>query len=182
MKEGTIYRNFTARDGRKVTLRAPRWDDLDDFLLFINGLVDEGADILLDTKKTRDEEMEFVSRTLSNMEKDKMASVVAEVDGRLVGHVEVNRRQGFAGHTGNLGISIINGFRDAGVGQELMLEAETQARKIGVELIKLEVYERNKRAVHVYEKTGYRVIGRVPGDIKRDGLYLDTLIMVKDLR
>lgn len=32
MKEGTFIRRFTARDGREVILRAPRWSDLDDML------------------------------------------------------------------------------------------------------------------------------------------------------
>lgn len=181
MKEGTIFRSFAARDGRTVTLRAPKWGDLDDFLHFINSLVEEGADILVNTKKTREEEMTFVSRTLTGIEGDKMVSVVAEVEGRFAGHVEVTRRPGYSSHVGNLGISLIRDFRDAGIGQELMLEAETQAKKLGIELIQLEVYERNKRAVHVYEKTGYSVVGRVPGDIKRDGLYLDTLLMVKSI-
>jgi len=52
MKAGTIIREFVAKDGREVTLRAPRWDDLDDMLEFINSLVEEGADIMINTKQT----------------------------------------------------------------------------------------------------------------------------------
>ena len=181
MKEGTILRSFDAKDEKKVTLRAPKWGDLDDFLFFINSLVEEGADILVNMKKTREEEINFISRILSELEKDKMVSVVAEVDGKMVGHVEVTRRPGYSCHVGNLGISLIAAYRDTGIAQELMLEAETQAKRLGMEMIQLEVYERNRRAIHVYEKTGYRIVGRVPGDIKRDGLSLDTLIMVKTL-
>ena len=134
MKEGTFFWRFTTKDGRTVAFRVPKWGDLDDFLHFINSLIDEGADILLDTKKSREEEIEFVSHTLSNVEKDKMISVVAEIDGRLVGHVQVTKRYGYASHVGNLGISIIKDFRDIGIGRA------------------------------------------------RDDLYLDTLIMVKNLR
>jgi hypothetical protein len=74
LKEGTLIRTFEARDGRKVTLRAPRWSDVDDFTHFINSLVEEGADILMDKKVTREEEIDFVSHILSALEKDKMVA------------------------------------------------------------------------------------------------------------
>jgi len=56
MREGFIIRRFRARDGREVTLRAPRWSDLDDMLEFINSLVEEGAEINVNQKTTRDAE------------------------------------------------------------------------------------------------------------------------------
>jgi hypothetical protein len=46
MKSGKTIRRFTAKDRRKVILRTPKWEDLDDFLGLINSLVDEKADIL----------------------------------------------------------------------------------------------------------------------------------------
>ena len=85
MKAGTILREFEARDGRKVTLRPPPWEDLDDMLDFINSLVEEDAMILMETKQTRDQEVDWLARGLSNLEKDKEIRVVAEVDGRMVG-------------------------------------------------------------------------------------------------
>ena len=71
MKAGTIIRTFESKDGREVTLRAPRWDDLDDMLEFINSLVEEGADIMIDTKQTRESEVEWLARLLTRVEKDK---------------------------------------------------------------------------------------------------------------
>jgi hypothetical protein len=56
MRAGTVYRRFTANYGKKVTLRAPKWSDLDDIRDFINSLVEEGANILIDTKQTRESE------------------------------------------------------------------------------------------------------------------------------
>ena len=52
MKTGKILCRFAARDGRKVILRTPRWEDLDDFMDFINSLVEEGADICRNEKVT----------------------------------------------------------------------------------------------------------------------------------
>jgi uncharacterized lipoprotein len=85
MKAGVILGEFEARDGRKVTLRTPKWEDLDDMLDFINSLVEEEAMIAADRKQTREQEVDWLARGLSNLEKDKEIRVVAEVDGRMVG-------------------------------------------------------------------------------------------------
>jgi len=180
MKAGTILREFEARDGRKVILRTPTWEDLDDMLDFINSLVEEEAMILMEVKQTRDQEVDWLARSLSNMEKDRTVRVVAEVDGRMVGQCEVSVGPGRKSHVGTLGISVKQGYRDVGIGQELMREAERHAGKLGVEKIVLEVFATNDRAIHVYEKMGYRVVGRVPGEIRFKGDYVDGLYMLKD--
>ena len=181
MKAGTLFRGFKAKDGRDVILRAPRWSDLDDMLDFINSLVEEGAEITVDTKKTRDEEVDWLARLLSSVEKGRHVAIVAEVDGRFVGQVEVGSRGGRSKHVGNLGISIRDGYRDAGIGTELMLEAEAQARRLGIKIIFLEVYATNKRARHVYEKAGYSEVGCLPKAALRDGEYIDSIMMSKEI-
>ena len=179
MKEGTIYRSFTARDGRKVTLRAPRWGDLDDMLHFINSLVDEKAMILMNERQTRDSEISWIGTLLANVEKDKIAAVVAEVDGVMVGSCEITPKRGHSSHLGTLGVSLLDGYRDQGIGQEMMLEAEKQVKRLGVEVVDLEVFESNARAIHTYEKVGYKVTGRIPEALKYGGKYTDALIMTK---
>ena len=129
MRAGTVYRRFTAKDGRQVTLRAPKWSDLDDMLDFINSLVEEGANILVDTKQTRESEIEWLARLLTSLEKDKQVVVVAEVDGRFVGQTEVTPKGGRSRHVGSIGISLKDGYRDVGIGSELMREAETHSRR-----------------------------------------------------
>ncbi len=179
MKAGTILREFEARDGRKVTLRTPTWEDLDDMLDFINSLDEEEAMILMETKQTRDQEVDWLARALSNMEKDRQVRVVAEVDGKMVGQCEVALGAGRKSHVGTLGISVKQGYRDVGIGQELMREAERHGGRLGLEKILLEVFATNDRAIHVYEKIGYRVVGCVPGEVKYKGEYVDGVYMYK---
>ena len=162
MKPGTIFRTFKARDGQKVTLRAPRWSDLDDMLEFINSLVDESAPILKDTKMTREGEVDWLARLLSRLEKDQIVVVAAEVDGRFVGQSEVSPKMGRSGHVGVLGISLKEGYRGIGIGTELMREVEHQAPRLGIEVITLDLFASNARGLHLYEKMGYREVGRVP--------------------
>lgn len=181
LKAGTIIRSFTTKDGRKVTLRAPRWSDLDDFLELINSLVEEGADINMDKTTTRDAEIDWLARHLSVIEKDNEVAVVAEVDGKVVGQVDMRPRSGRLRQVGDLGIVIRDGYRDIGIGAELIEEAEAQARRLGLRILVLSVFSSNSRAHHVYEKVGYRDVGRIPRSILKDGEYIDLLLMVKEL-
>lgn len=181
MREGTVYRSFTAKDGRTITLRAPKWGDLDDCLQFINSLVEERAMIMINEKQTRDSEIGYISQILSGIERDKLVAIVAEVDGRLVGSCEITPRRGYLAHLGSLGIGLLDGYRNLGIGQEMMLEAERQSLRLGVEVVELEVFEANKHAIRVYEKLGYRITGRLPDAIKWEGTYMDGLIMVKKI-
>ena len=95
-----------------------------------------------------------------------MVAVVAEVDRRMVGSCEITPKRGYSTHLGTLGISLLDGYRDQGIGQEMMLEAEKQVRRLGVEVVDLEVFETNARAIHTYEKLGYKITGRIPEAIK----------------
>ncbi len=181
MKAGTFIRQFLAKDRRDVILRAPEWSDLDDMLEFINSLVEEGAEITVDTIMTREAEVDWLARYLSRVEKDEVVGVVAEADGRFVGQVQVSPKSGRSRHVGVLGTALRDGYRDVGIGTELMREAENQALRLGLELLTLEVYATNDRARHVYEKVGYREVGCVPGAALREGEYIDSVIMVKEV-
>ncbi len=181
MRPGTLLRQFKARDGTEVKLRTPRWEDLDDLLEFINGLVEEEAMIAANQKHTRESETDWLARNLTNLEKDKHVAVVAETNGRVVGSCEVTPRFGRMSHVGSLGISVKEGYREKGIGQEMMRELERQAPRLGLESIYLEVFSNNDRAIHVYKKMGYRETGRIPACIKYRGDYVDSVIMTKHL-
>ena len=93
MKPDKILHSFTAKNGRQVILRTPRWDDLDDLVELINSLVEEGVEIEFETKKTRDEEVDWLSRAIAQLEKDEALYMVAEVDGRVVASSGITKRR-----------------------------------------------------------------------------------------
>ena len=72
--------------------------------------------ILMNTKKTRGEEIDWLADNLKKVEKGKIIMIVAEVDGHMVGIVEVRPHLGKMSHVGSLGISIKKGYRDIGIG------------------------------------------------------------------
>ncbi len=179
MKAGQVFRRFTAKDGRWVILRAPRWEDLDDLLDLYNSLVDEGVDITdLPTKKvTREEEANWLGRRLADIENDKIIGIVAEVDGRVVANSEVARKGGIMHHVGGLGILVKAGFRDIGIGTEMMKALIAESRRMGLKVLVLDVFASNSGARHLYKKMGFEEAGKIPKGICRKGEYIDLIRM-----
>jgi L-amino acid N-acyltransferase YncA len=181
MKSGKIVQSFFAKDGRKVVSRTPKWEDLDDFLEIINSLVDEGADILRTERVSKEEEIDFLSKVLSRLEKDEMFYLVAEVDGKVVAVSEISKRGGYEKHVGVIGIAIRNGFRDLGIGTEIMKTLVEQAQKMGLKVLTLSAFATNKPAIHVYEKVGFVQTGTIPKKHFKEGKYIDEIILTKVL-
>jgi RimJ/RimL family protein N-acetyltransferase len=179
MKSGKIIRRFSAKDGRKVTLRTVKWEDLDDLLELINSLVEEKADIIRSEKVSRDEEIDWLSGVLRRQEKGEVAYVLAEASGEVVASSEIARRTGYEEHVGALGIVIKKGFRNQGIGTEIMRSLIEQGQAWGLKVLTLSVFASNKRAYHVYEKVGFIETGRVPRKFFRSGKYIDEITMTK---
>jgi hypothetical protein len=94
MKPGKIIRTFSAKDGRGIVLRTPTWSDLDDLMEIINSLIEEGADILIDEKVSRDQEIDWLSKALARLKKDEALYLVAVVNGKVVGTLSSPERPG----------------------------------------------------------------------------------------
>jgi RimJ/RimL family protein N-acetyltransferase len=178
MMTGHLYRIFNAKDGRRVVLRALRFEDLDDLLERVNSLVEEGAEIALDEKLTREAEAEWLAKQLVAQEKGERIFVAAEVGHKIIANSSVDRfSHRCEAHKGMLGIAIGSGYRDIGIGTEMMAVLIEESRKAGLKLLVLGVFETNNRARHVYEKLGFKEIGRVPKGIFRNGRYIDEIRM-----
>ena len=183
MKRGTsgVYDAFTAKDGRKVVLRRIRWEDLDDCIEFINSLVEEHAEILRDTNVTREEEADWLGSRLARIEKGQEIGVVAEVDGKMVANSEVEKRGSYMSHLGYLGIGIKKGYRGIGIGSRLMQTLIDESKKMGLEILVLDVFDINEGAKALYKKMGFKEAGRIPRGIHKDGKYIDLVRMTREL-
>ncbi len=187
MRTGRIYGRFKTPSGESATLRALKWEDLDDCVAFINDLVGEkGSEpnlgIVADRKQTREEEADWLANQITGMERGSIVSVVAEVGGRLVGNSSVTR--GSYDDTrrhGYLGIAILRKYRDRGIGLGMMRTLIKESRKAGLKTIQLEVFANNPRAIHVYERTGFKEAGRIPKKMLRNGKFIDSIVMARDL-
>ncbi|MEM1563067.1 MAG: GNAT family N-acetyltransferase [Candidatus Bathyarchaeia archaeon] len=181
MRTGEVIREFLAKDGRQVILRALKWEDLDDLLDFINSLVEEGANILRTEKVSREEEIEWLASVFKRLEKGEIFCVAAEVDGHVVANSEVMKGTGYSRHVGFIGIAVKKGFRGVGIGTEMMKALEEHARNMDLKVLVLTVFANNQPAIDLYKKMGFIETGRIPKRFFKDGAYIDEIIMAKML-
>ena len=85
-------------------------------------------------------------------------------------------------HRAELGITVLKSEWDKGLGSRLLKMAIEYAKSHGIEIINLEVRSDNFRAIHVYEKFGFRKIGTSFAYFKIGDSYIDFDIMYLDLR
>ena len=185
---GRFYREFLAGDRKtRVALRAARWEDLDAMVEFANELASEHeADIdfgtLLSRPVTRIEESEWLAKKLVRIEQGKEVSVVAEVEGKVVGNSEalLGAFDDIAAH-GTVGIAVRRGHRGMGIGTEMMKELIHQSRELGVRTLQLEVLSTNPRAASLYEGVGFERAGLLKEKVRRKGKSIDCIVMTMSL-
>lgn len=120
------------------------------------------------------------SRLIREMERaDNSVFLVAEVGEQIVGilTLEGGKRRNVR-HTATLGITVDKAWRDQGVGRRLIEYAIDWARRSHVlTRIELHVFARNVGAIHLYETCGFVLEGVRQHAVRRDGEYIDDLVM-----
>jgi len=182
LKAGKILKGFNVKDGRKVVLRTPRLRDLDDLLELINSLVDEKAEIYITQKFTREAEADWLLKILSRLKKDEQFFLVAEVDKKVIASSDFQVKGGDEqNRVGAIGIIVKNGYRNLGIGTEMMKTLLEQAAFFGLKTMTVNAFATNKRAIHVYEKVGFAQSGIIPKKHLRQGRFIDEVIMSKSV-
>jgi ribosomal protein S18 acetylase RimI-like enzyme len=187
LKSGQVYKKIQRRNGKEILLRSIRMEDLPSLVEFANSLVEEREvdpdfGILLDQKQTLESEADSLTGWLAAIEKGQQVSVVAETEGKMVGNSQVTRgRQSDEFLHGKLGIAIQKEYRDLGIGLDMMKTLVEQSREAGLKTIELETFANNPRAIHVYEKVGFKQVGRIPKKIFRKDHFIDIIVMWMEL-
>ena len=181
MRTGEILKKFNAKDGRNVILRTPRWEDLDDLLELINSLVEEQAEIYITDKFTREKEAEWLFKVLRRLERDELFLLVAEVDKKVIASSDFQIQGGTDERIGAIGIVIRNGYRNLGIGTEIMKTVLEHAALFGLRTVTVNAFATNKRAIHVYERVGFVESGIIPKKHLRQGRFIDEVIMSKSV-
>jgi len=103
-------------------------------------------------------------------------TLAAEVDGRIVGFVVMDRDRHFRGHV--ITIDVLPEARRSGLGSRLMVAAEERLRALGCSVVFLETAVDNAAALLFYKRHGYSIVQTIPR------YYLDSidaLVLAKDL-
>jgi ribosomal protein S18 acetylase RimI-like enzyme len=100
----------------------------------------------------------------------------------VVAKSELSRRlSGYDKHLGDTGIAVKNGFRDSGIGTEMMKTLVQHGKLWGLKALMLTVFANNARALHVYRKIGFVETGRIPKKFFKEGRYIDEVALTMPL-
>lgn len=135
---------------RKVTRR-----DIPQYMRNLQEVASEG--VFLGTEKVTPGHRKG---TLDHMKESKSLTCVAMVDGKIVGSLTMwwSGLQKMA-HVRELGMLVIDEYREMGVGSALMDYGLRWAREKKIEKVTLGVFSPNKRAYGLYKKFGFKVEG-----------------------
>lgn len=103
---------------------------------------------------------------------------VALVGDRVVGWCDIQRgTRETQSHRGVLGMGIVDGYRDQGLGQRLITATLDAARSRGFHRVELDVHADNPRAIRLYQKVGFAHEGVSRDAVMIDGRYIDSVKM-----
>lgn len=187
LKPGQVLREFRTKSGQHALLRILQESDAKELKDYINELSAEDTFVAYSGEKvTLKEEKDIIKTRLSSLKKGNCVPVVCEINGRMASNCRVGRKLSMkkrARHIAVIVISVRKEFRGEGIGKECMKELITQAKNIeGVDTLKLTAFEENKHAIRLYEKSGFKVIGRLPKQYLYKGKYQGSVIMQRDLQ
>ncbi|WP_430401421.1 GNAT family N-acetyltransferase [Hyphomonas sp.] len=119
-------------------------------------------DALVGIEDSFPDEDRFAKRTWKRLLIGHTVAHVAVLDGTVVGAaVLLFRRGSRAARLYTL--SVAPELRGKGIARQLLAAGEAAAKQKGCERMRLEARESNQNAILLYERSGYRVIARVPG-------------------
>ena len=178
MKSGKVVKVFVSRNGHTVTLRYPTIKDLDGALTYANNLIKEDTYVEIYGKPlTRAEEKKWLEDALKRIKKGEMIQLVVEIGGHYVGSASLTRGVRRKSHVAAAAIGLAREYREEGIGTILFHSLLDEGSKLGLRLIELSCFENNPRALHVYEKIGFKTIGVIPGAIHFKDAYVGEVKM-----
>jgi RimJ/RimL family protein N-acetyltransferase len=147
-------------------------DDMEALLDVYESVAAEGRWIGAEAPVDREE---TARRWREAMDAGRVAVFAAEdADGRICGTLSLMLHNGLA----DLGMSILDGYREQGIGSAMTRACIDWARDNGCHKISLQVWPHNERAIRLYEKFGFEREGYLRRQWKRrNGEIWDAIVM-----
>ena len=152
------------KDGRTVLVRKVCSSDVELFLGFFDGLSARSRDFMHGWSRegacTQTHAEALAAKTDSDAHYARAVLDPTPSGDRMVGYCWIDGLGGL--NTPMLGIGIIDEFHEAGLGKALLRRMLDEARKLGLERVRLGVWADNPRAIHVYDSVGFRIDPQMP--------------------
>jgi RimJ/RimL family protein N-acetyltransferase len=169
----------TTLKDKKITLRLMRPEDRDMLMGFAKSLPEDDL-LFLAVDITR---LEALDQWIHNIKTGQIKTVLAEVNGRLIGHGTLNHNAlQWTRHLGEIVLLISPDFRGVGLGHLLANELFAIARELGLQKIVARMAAEQRGALQVFERLGFRAEALL-GDyvIDREGRTHDLIVMSYDV-
>ncbi|MDP8011590.1 MAG: GNAT family N-acetyltransferase [Thermoplasmata archaeon] len=169
-------------------IRNVEWNDFEDivknyFSYYEEKNTDENFGLTFqDNVPDINDEILWFSNLMIQIKRGNAIAVVAEQSGKVIGLCDIHKKRENSelSHIGILGISIIKDYRNKGIGTMMMKYAIELARN-HFDILILDVFETNNRAIHLYEKLGFIKFAYIQKGIKRNGKYIGVYSMYLQL-
>lgn len=158
-------------------------DCIGDLSSILIDCVEGGASVSFMAPLTRDRADAFWTRTRSRVAAGTSELLVAQLDGSLVGTVQIVMSPAEnQAHRADLAKMLVHRqARRRGVGRALIIAAENLARHLGKTLLVLDTVS-GSEAERLYKSLNWITVGRIPGyALFPDGRPCDTTYFYKDL-
>lgn len=153
-----------------------------EFLLFVNSLVGSDDKFLIDRKIKFAEEISYVSRLTEEIKDKKRVHIIAEKDGKIIGHASIELNKYRSRHVGELAVRILNDYNAIGLDEHMASEIISLAiRKLKPKIILAEIYENDVSVINLYKKMDFKIVAKIPDQIKWRGKFIGVYIMLKYL-
>lgn len=175
---------YVSKNGKEILLRSPEISDskkLLEYLVQCAGETEYLGRYAEEINTTVEEESCYIDKSL---EDKKGFNVSAFADNKLVanGSIFCVRENMKSKHRAIYGIAVLKDYCNMGIGDMLTKCCLSNAKMLGYEQVELEVMADNERAVHVYERNGFKICGTIENAQKlKDGTYRDLLMMICNL-
>ncbi|TRO51179.1 GNAT family N-acetyltransferase [Candidatus Bathyarchaeota archaeon] len=174
------YKTLRLRDMSVATLSWLDEKNLPQAVEALNSVIREGKYLYLNDEIV---DMEEEHRWFERSVNAGMLYLIARVQGKVVGGASMDPQTDKRAHVAQFGIFICDGYRNLGLGTEMLKEFIEIAKKRGFEILQLSVFANNTKALNVYKKCGFKEIGRLSRDIKfLDGRYTDRILLELPLK
>lgn len=173
---------FTTKSGKEIEIHLPALERVPALLNFVNRLTKEDTFLSWVGKpKTYAEEENWVKNSILNIKLGRSFVIWAVLDNKIIGQSDVNRGGTRDWHVGRIGLMVDKDFRQDGIGKFLLEFILKQAKKMGIKIVTIDVFEDNEIAIRLYEKYGFKIYGRLPKGLYRQKKYSDKIEMYKNI-
>ncbi len=130
-----------------------------------------------ETEEKAKQEEEFIKKY-----DDYKQVFIAVEDDQIVGYIGIGRSHlERLNHVAKLTVGVLEDYKRQGIATKLIKFAEKWAKEKGVKRLELHVITKNKPAVALFQKTGFKEEGTRKKSMKVEEKYFDEFLMAKTI-